>query len=130
MIIDHFYDTTRKIHWYHLGFHNEPIYQTFYQWQRTVKLHYEYSDMPHDYFVFLHEANRLEMHIRFKDYISKQHANEIWLEDFIDHTKPVDTTTVDYTLMMDLQAAIQEEIDRERIETLRRFSDNLAGPGR
>lgn len=117
-LIDHWYDAEREIHWYHVGYSSDPVYAEFYKWQRSAKLHYEYEDMPHDYFVFLHDADRLEMHRRFADHISPQIEVSIWLEDFRDYTKPVDKTSEAYIFGTMLQEAITEEIDAEILRSI------------
>ena len=118
-LIDHRYDTERNMHWYHIGCSARPVYKTFYGWQRAVSLHYGYDDMPHDYFVLLNEADRLDMHRLFADHISPQVEKKIWLEDFHDFTAPVDVTSPSYLLWASLNEAITDEINAEIITQLR-----------
>jgi hypothetical protein len=113
MIIDHLYDSPQNVHWYHLGYFEHPIYQEFYDWLRTVKVHYDYSDMPHHCFVLLHETDRLEMHHRFAEYIGPLEESEFYRADYVDLTVPADPTSADAILMTMLNDAISKEISKE-----------------
>ena len=113
MIIDHAHDTEKDIHIYHLGFHNSKMYLEFYDWLRGRKIHYDYTDMPHHYFVLLNEDDRLEMHKRFSTFIKEdaRMLEDLGVEDLHDLTAPPDDSE-EYILLKLLHETIAEEIIR------------------
>jgi hypothetical protein len=113
--IDHMYDTKKKMHWYHIGgaLVGSESYRNFYQWKSTKKLHYDHDDMPHDYFVFLNDEDRLEMHVRFKQYIMPKQRAKAWVEGWRDCTTPVDKNSLEYMLGEILMEEINKEIIKE-----------------
>lgn len=128
MIIDHLYDSMQNVHWYHLGYFDQPVYQEFYHWLRTVKLHYDYSDMPHHYFVLLHEADRLEMHRRFAEHLGAMEESAFHVADYIDLTTPVDPTSADAILITMLNDAINQEINERIIQEIMTHPVRIRSP--
>lgn len=120
MIIDHQYDSARDIHWYHLGYQHGDTYQKFYRWLRGVRIHYDYTDMPHHWFVLLHDSDRRMMHALYGACIGPMRESEIFLDDFIDLTKLAEPTPEEAKLSSMLTQGITRELNNEAIQLLRR----------
>lgn len=115
--IDHIPDKDRGINVYHIRADSSPLYTKFYEWHNTKPLHYSYSDMPHDYFVYLYEKDRIEMILKFNDHINET-RDSVDLTSFIDHTIPFDPNDESVILMKILQEEIQKEIDGEILKSI------------
>ncbi len=88
MMIDHYYDSTKDIHWYHLGYESSKEYTDFYHWLKQRKIRYDYTDMPHHYFVLLFDEDRLAMHEAWFDYIKPVMESEFYPQDYHDSMAP------------------------------------------
>jgi hypothetical protein len=56
---------------YHVGYSSDKVYQEFYNWMQRKKLKHQYTDMPHHFFVFENEIDRLVMESIFSQYLNK-----------------------------------------------------------
>ena len=118
LFIDHVVDRKKNIHMYHVGFSSCQEYQDFYAWHNARKLRYELTDMPHDYFVYLNEEDRIEMYYRFGDHITDTVEDNIDLSRFRDFLDP----SPDDPLAELLYQEIQREINLELLRELKRAS--------
>ena len=111
MKIDHFYDSNKNIHWYHLRYTPGETYVKFYKWHSSRKLRYGYDDMPHDFWVYLNEQDRLEFHLTWSDCIDGMIKRNWDSDSWTDFTKPSDAEVKE--IFKIFQECIQEEINRD-----------------
>jgi len=116
--IEHFLDVEQQIHWYHIRQVQTEQYKNFYRWHSTKKLHYGADDFPHDYFVYLNEADRLEMHEKFAQYLEPVKERRFHNPEFYDFTIVIDLTHPNVMVGNILQQEITNEINKEIIATI------------
>jgi hypothetical protein len=76
--------------------------------------------MPHDYWVYLNEEDRVEFHQQFSQYISTVVNQTIYLEDFTDLT--IEPDPISLEIFQIFQEEIQNEINNEILNKLRKNS--------
>src|SRR5271157_3684936 len=118
MWIDCHHDPRQNVYVYNIGYVNNETYINFYKWHNTKKLHYSYSDMPHDYFVYLHEEDRLELHEKYSQYITIEDIefDPSWMTDCT-LSPSIHPLEVEWARI--LAEEIQKEINKEIIETIK-----------
>jgi len=116
--IEHFHDPEQQIHLYHIRQVMTEQYKEFYKWHRTKKLHYGMDDWPHDYFVYLNKADRLEMHEKFARYLEPAKEFKFDKKWYYDHTIVPDPTHPNVIIGNILSECITEEINKEIIRTI------------
>jgi hypothetical protein len=114
-VIDHVFDSCKNIHLYHTGYVNCDEYHKFYQWQKTKVLSHWLVDMPHDYWVYDREEDRLELHLTWGDCIATMVEGSIDLCEFNSGTDHLNQDALGEILF----EAIQQEIAREILAKIR-----------
>lgn len=113
----HCFDSKQNIHLYGARGSGDD-YDDFYRWHNQKKLHYEGSDFPWDYFVYVNEEDRLEFLQKYSNKIFFNENSSIDLKNFYDCTVPyVRGTNEFFDLLND---CIMEEINKEIIAKIKR----------
>lgn len=118
--IDHVVDREKGIHMYHVAFSRSPRYAEFYEWHNSKKIWYEHTDMPHDYFVYLEESDRIELYYRFGDYITDTIEDSIDLSRFRNLKDPSPSDPL-FEMLME---CVRDEIDSEILQKIRKYDSS------